>query len=88
MGNPAVDTVLDSLLDPLTRCFDGESAWRVSEFRIDPMVQLRVDLLAARANDGALTEEERAEYEAFVNVADLIAVLKLKARRQLNPNRT
>ena len=84
MGNPAIDTVLDGLLDPLTRCFDAESARRVSELRIEPGMQSRLDSLAERANEGVLSEEERAEYDAFINVADLIAILKLKARRQLD----
>jgi len=84
MGNPAIDTVLDGLLDPLTRCFDAESARRVSELRIDPALQSRIDSLAERANEGVLSEEEQAEYEAFINVGDLIAVLKLKALRQLD----
>jgi hypothetical protein len=39
------------------------------------------------ANEGALTPDERAEYEALVNAADFIAILKLKARRQLDQNR-
>jgi len=54
--------VLDGLWDPLTRCFDAESTRRVSELRIDPTVQSRIDSLAERANEGVLSEEERAEY--------------------------
>jgi len=38
MGNPAIDTALDGLLDPLSRCLDAESARRVTEFRVDPAV--------------------------------------------------
>ena len=88
MGNPVVDMVLDGLLDPLTRCFDADSARRVSELRIDPAVQSRIDSLAQRANEGVLSEDERTEYEAFINVADLIAILKLKARRQLESDQS
>jgi hypothetical protein len=39
--------------------------------------------LAGRANEGLLDTEERAEYEALMNAADLIAILRLKARRHL-----
>lgn len=84
MDNPTIATALDSLLDPLSRCLDAESARRVSEFRVDPPVQARIDVLAQRANDGVLSEEERAEYEAFTNAADFISILKLKTRRQLD----
>jgi hypothetical protein len=86
MGNPAIDTALDGLLDPLSRCLDAESARRVTEFRIDPAVQSRIDTLAERANNGVLSDEERAEYEAFINLGDFISILKLKARRHLDLN--
>ncbi len=76
-------TVLDSLLDPFSRCLDAESALRVTEFRVDQGVQARIDTLAERANDGVLSEDERTEYESLVNAADLISVLKLKAGRRL-----
>jgi hypothetical protein len=86
MHNLTVTTALDGLLDPLSRCLDTESARRVAEFRIDPSVEARIDALAERANDGVLSEEERAEYEAFISVADFISILKLKARRHLDSN--
>ena len=75
---------VDRLLDPFSRCLDVESAQRIAEFRVDPTVQARVDLLAERANDGALGDEERAEYEAIINAADFISILKPKIRRQLS----
>jgi len=40
-------------------------------------------MLAERANEGLLSDDERAEYEAFINAADFISILKLKARRNL-----
>jgi len=80
----AVPADLDALFDPLSRCLDPESARRVADFRIDPEVQTRVDALAEKANEGSLTSDEQSAYEAFVNAADFISILKLKARRQLN----
>ena len=76
-------TVLDEFLDPLSRCLDAESARRVLALGVSAAVQDRVDTLAERANEGLLTDEERAEYEALVNAEDFLAILKLKARRQL-----
>ena len=76
-------TVLDCLLDPLSRCLDAESARRVIELRVAPPVEERIDTLAKRANEGLLTNDERAEYEALINAADFISILKLKARRLL-----
>jgi hypothetical protein len=77
---------LDALLDPFSRCFDAVSAQRIAEFRVDDAVQSRIDILAERANAGELSDDERAEYEAFVNAADFISILKLKARQQLKSN--
>ena len=76
-------TTLDGLLDPLSRCLDAESARRVIELRVEPSVQERIDVLAERAKEGLLTVEECTEYEALVNAADLISILKLKARQRL-----
>jgi hypothetical protein len=63
MSNPSASSVLDSLLDRLSECLDAESARRVAEFQVDERVQARVATLAERANEGLLSEEERAEYE-------------------------
>jgi hypothetical protein len=75
---------LDGLLEPLSRCLDAESARRVVDFRIDAPVQERIDRLAERANEGILTDSERSEYEALINAADFISILKLKAREHLD----
>lgn len=83
MSDSSASSVLDSLLDPLSEGLDAESARRVAEFQVDARVQARVATLAERANEGLLTEEERADYEAVVNGADFIAILKLNAIRNL-----
>jgi len=72
------------MLDPVSRCFDAESAKKLLDLRIDPAVQERVSELATRANEGLLTDAERAEYEAYINTDDFISILKLKARRYLS----
>lgn len=77
-------SLLDMMLDPVSRCFDAESAKKLLDLRIDPAVQERVSELATRANEGLLTDAERAEYEAYINTDDFISILKLKARRYLS----
>jgi hypothetical protein len=79
-------SVVNDFLDPLSRCLDAESARRVIEFRVAPPVQERIEMLAERANEGTLTDDDRAEYEALINAADFISILKLKARQHLQPN--
>jgi len=83
MSMTQVTSLLDRMLDPLSRCLDAESARRVVVLGTDPVVQARVDVLAERANEGLLTPEERAEYESYINVDDFIAILKMKAERNL-----
>jgi hypothetical protein len=75
--------LLDQLLDPFTQCLDVESAQRVVKIGITPAVELRLNALAERANEGLLTGEDREDYEALINAADVIAILKLKAQRML-----
>lgn len=81
-----MDTVagLDNLLEPLSLCLDAESARRLVAFRIDQPVQARIEMLGQQANEGILNASERSEYEALINAADFIAILKLKARRHLD----
>ncbi len=77
---------LDAILEPLSRCLDPESARRIVDFQVDRPVQERIDALAERANEGALSDMERSEYEALINAADFISILKLKARLNLDSN--
>jgi hypothetical protein len=86
MSHAQTTSILDRMLDPLSRCFDAESAKRVSELSVDPVVQARVDVLAERANEGLITPEEQAEYEAYINVDDFVSILKLKTKRHLGLN--
>jgi hypothetical protein len=44
---------------------------------------VRIGELNARANEGQLTEDERAELEAYVNISDLLAWWQSKARQSL-----
>ena len=76
----SASALLDELLDPFAQCLDAESAQRVAELEISPELQRRMDALAERANEGVLTPQEEADYEALINTADLTAILKAKAR--------
>jgi uncharacterized protein YnzC (UPF0291/DUF896 family) len=76
-------TGLDGLLEPLSLCLDAESARRLVAFRIDPQVLARIEVLGERANEGDLTADERSEYEALINAADFVAIVRLKAQRHL-----
>ena len=48
-------------------------------------MQQRIDTLAERANGGVLTSDEAAEYEALINAADFVSILRITARQHLRP---
>jgi hypothetical protein len=64
-------------------CLTPDVAQSIVAIGIDPQTQARLDELADKANRGTLTEQERAEYEEYVEGMDLIGILKAKARRVL-----
>ena len=80
-GKPA--PVLDQLVAPLSDCLTPESARRLLALKADPKLQTRVDDLAARHSQGALTPEEQAEYGGYVYFDTFVAILKSKARQLL-----
>ena len=53
------------------------------ELRAAPEAAQRMEWLAERANEGQLTDEERAEYESGAMFATFLGVLQSKARRKL-----
>ena len=71
---------LAKILDPVAQCFTPEVAERVAELRADPPVQARIEELAEKCNEGTITPEEMAEYDAYIQAMDVVAVLQKKAR--------
>lgn len=72
----------DKMLEGLADCLTGESAERVLAHRADAKLQKYLDQLADKCTEGALTPEERSEYEACVKLGTLLAMLKSKLRQQ------
>jgi hypothetical protein len=71
---------LTKILDPVAQCFTPEVAQRVAELRADPAVQARIEALAEKCNEGTITPEEMAEYDAYIQAMDVVSVLQKKAR--------
>ena len=74
---------LDRMLEPLSRCLTPEAAERLVQLRSDPQLQARLEELAGKCAAGVLSEEERSEYEAYLETGNLIAILQAKARKLL-----
>ncbi len=84
MGNAtAAVTAMDKLLDQLSGCLNAEAARRVVELKIDDETQARVAALGEKANEGLISPEELEEYKSYVEIGDVIAILKLKAKKLL-----
>jgi hypothetical protein len=83
MKNGSRRDVLKRLLDPLARCLSAEGARELVRMRADRVAQARIDLLARKCNEGQLTPEEQNEYETYVHLGNMIAILKAKARLRL-----
>jgi hypothetical protein len=84
MKNPATGSeMIDRLLDSLSRCFDVNTAKAVIGLRQDELVRRRMEELGVKSDEGLLSPEEENEYDALIEVSDVIATLQLKARQQL-----
>ncbi|MBI3245288.1 MAG: hypothetical protein HYZ50_02135 [Deltaproteobacteria bacterium] len=77
------NTVLDRFLRPFAECLTPEVAHRIVNLQLDSQSQTRLDELASKANEGQLTDDERQEYEEFVEGIDLMGILKARARTVL-----
>ena len=86
MQNNDRTSVLDRLLEPISRCLTRDSAKALVELRADPDAQARVDDLAGKCNEGILSTAERQEYETYVHASNLVAILQAKARLFLKRN--
>jgi hypothetical protein len=77
------EAILDEMLEPLVEALTTDSARVLSQIQAKPSVQARVDQLAAKCNEGELSQQERDEYEEYVRVGNLLALIKAKAKRVL-----
>jgi len=75
----------DRATQPVLRILNQEQARMIVDFHGDEGLQRRIEELAEKANEGELTEAERAEYEGYAQANKFIAVLQAKARQLLAP---
>ena len=73
-------TSLHRFLEQFTDTFTPELAEHFSKLPPSPELQARLDELGGKANEGTLSEEERQEYATYVEVMDVIALLRVKAQ--------
>jgi hypothetical protein len=78
-----VDSALDRFFEPVGRCLTPAVARKLVALRADRDLQAEIDRLAARCNEGQLSDDERVEYETYVRAIHFLTVLQSKARRLL-----
>lgn len=83
MVNVTSADIISSVLDPFAECLTPESARRIAALRAAPATQARLTDLAEKANEGRLTETERADYDRFRSVFHFVTILQSQARAYL-----
>lgn len=73
----------DRGVEPLFRILTQDQARQILDFHADPELQQKIETLAAKCNEGELTEEERAEYAGYVRANKFVAIMQAKARQLL-----
>ena len=81
--NMILHNALDPLLNTLGKTLSVRSAQELVKLRADKKTQKRVEELADKNTEGALTPKELAEYEGYVFANNFIAILQAKARARL-----
>ena len=75
-----VDLVFDSAAETMT----PEVARWLGEFHASPELHARLEDFAERNGEGKLSEAEREEYSALVELGDIFSILRLRARKYLS----
>ena len=83
MSTTTPSTPLNRVLQPISECLTRDVAERVINAPLNGDLQERLNVLAEKANDGALTAEEQYEYEQYVEGIDLLGIFKAQARLAL-----
>jgi len=78
-------SVLERVMEPKRGGLSAEFAREVLKFGFPPADHGRYAELSAKAQNGALTDEETAELEDYLNVNDFLTILKAKAEASLRP---
>ncbi len=76
-------SVFHRVLEPVLRSLPPEAARQIAQAQADEQLQRRVEELARKSNEGDLTDEERREYQAYVDAGDVVAAMQAVARRLL-----
>ena len=75
--------ILEKLIEPICAALTDDAARQLLSSRPDPGVQAWMAEMAAKANEGQLSADERANYEYTLTIGTVVAVVKSKARASI-----
>jgi hypothetical protein len=84
MSSTINSSAFDRATLPVLGILSTEQVHKIADYHADEALQERIAQLAEKANEGELSEEERAEYEGYVQANRFVAVLQAQARRSLS----
>jgi hypothetical protein len=83
MAMSPIERIFEAVLDSKQGNFSAELAQHVLSIKFTDEEKARYEALAYKNQNGALTPEELAEFDAYVTAESFLIVLKSKARRSL-----
>ena len=80
--------VLERMIQPDIADVPADAARFFLSLDFSEADQTRIDELSAKAREGTMTDEERAELNDFIHLGDFLALIQSKARRSLGNQAT
>jgi hypothetical protein len=86
MSSVIDNSAFDRATQPIFGLLTTEQVHQIADYHADEQFQARIAQLAEKANEGELSDGERAEYEGYIHANHFVAILKAQARRLLSAN--
>jgi hypothetical protein len=77
-------SAFDRATQPIFGILSPEQVHKIADYHADEALQDRIAQLADKANEGELSEEERAEYEGYAQANRFVAILQAQAQRRIS----
>jgi hypothetical protein len=74
-------SALDQFLNPASGWLTPQGAKQLVDWTVSDEFRTRIEELGQKANLGALSADEDAEYRAYLDDAEIVCLLQAKARR-------
>jgi hypothetical protein len=83
MSSTINSSAFDRATQPIFSMLSPAQVHQIADYHADQSLQDRITQLAEKANEGELSDDERAEYEGYIHANRFVAILKAQARRRI-----